>query len=159
MHKNADLIRNFYIAFQMRDAEGMSAYYHTDIVFTDPVFGTLKGEEVTSMWRMLCMRGKDLDIEFGKIQADDDTGHVHWEAWYAFSKSGRRVHNIIEASFAFQDGKIVRHVDRFNLWRWSSMALGPLGIFLGWTPFVQSAIRKEARQGLDKFMKESREVA
>jgi hypothetical protein len=34
--------------------------------------------------------------------------------------------------------------------------LGPLGTFLGWTPFVQSAIRKEARQGLGKFMQKVR---
>jgi ketosteroid isomerase-like protein len=156
MHENADLIRNFYTSFQARDADGMNACYHIDIVFSDPAFGTLKGVEATSMWRMLCERGKDLDLEFGNIHADSETGHAHWEAWYTFSKSGRRVHNIIEAFFTLKDGKIIRHIDRFNLWRWSSMALGPLGTFLGWTPFVQSAIRKEARQGLEKFMEKAR---
>lgn len=155
MHKNAELIKTFYTAFQARDANGMNACYRSDIIFSDPVFGTLRGPEATSMWRMLCERGKDLKVEFSNIHADETAGSAHWEAWYTFSKSKRRVHNIIEAKFVFQDGKISQHTDRFNLWRWSSMALGPLGIFLGWTPFVQAGIRKEARRGLETFMKKS----
>jgi len=152
MHPHAELIKRFYTAFQDRDSDGMNACYRSDIIFSDPVFDTLRGQEVESMWQMLCARGKDLEIEFGEIQADDEIGSAHWEAWYTFSKSKRRVHNIIEAKFVFQDDKISQHTDRFNLWRWSSMALGPVGTFLGWTPFVQAGIRKEARRGLDAFM-------
>jgi len=151
-HPNEELIKSFYDSFQNCDSDGMNACYRSDIVFSDPAFGTLHGEQVTSMWRMLYERGKDLDIEYGDVHADDEKGSAHWEAWYTFSKSGRRVHNVIEASFVFQDGKILQHTDRFNLWKWSSMALGPLGTFLGWTPFVQAGIRKEARRGLEKFM-------
>lgn len=152
MHPNTDLIQKFYTSFQTRNADGMNACYHAEAVFSDPAFGTLKGRQVTSMWRMLCERGKDLVIQFGDVRADDEKGNACWEAWYSFSKSGRRVHNIIDASFAFQGGKIIRHTDRFNLWSWSSEALGPLGTFLGWTPFVQSAIRKEACHGLENFI-------
>lgn len=153
IHPNADLIINFYTAFQARDAKRMNACYHPEIIFSDPAFGTLTGQEATSMWSMLCERGKDLNIEFSDVHADDEKGSAHWEAWYTFSRSKRRVHNKIEASFIFLDGKIVRHRDSFNLWKWSSMALGPLGTFLGWTPFVRSAIRKEARRGLDGFIR------
>lgn len=156
MHPNAELIKSFYTAFQNRDADGMNACYHSEIIFSDPVFRTLRGSEVTSMWRMLCERGKDLKVSFGNLHADDHTGSAHWEAWYTFSRSKRRVHNIIEAKFDFQDGKILRHTDRFNLWKWSSMALGPLGAFLGWTPFVQAGVRKEARRGLDRFINGNR---
>ena len=152
MHSNADLIQSFYTAFQARNADGMNACYSPDIIFSDPAFGTLRGQEATSMWQMLCERGRDLKIEFENIQADDKARSAHWEAWYTFSKSKRQVHNIIEATFDFQDGKILRHTDRFNLWKWSSMALGPIGTFLGWTPLIQSRVRKEARQGLDRFM-------
>jgi len=155
MHSNAELIQTFYTSFQARNADGMTACYNADIVFSDPAFGTLHGSEATSMWQMLCERGKDLKIEFSNVQADDSIGGAHWEAWYSFSKSKRPVHNVIEASFVFQDGKIIQHTDRFNLWRWSSMALGPLGTFLGWTPFVQAGIRKEALRGLNKFIKEN----
>jgi len=153
MHPNEELIKYFYTAFRSRDSAGMADCYSSDIVFSDPAFGTLRGAKVTSMWQMLCERGKDLKIEFSNVQADDLIGSAHWEAWYTFSKSRRTVHNVIEASFVFQDNKIIQHIDRFNLWRWSSMALGPLGTFLGWTPFVQAGIRKEALRGLDSFIK------
>jgi len=152
MHPNAELIKTFYTAFQSRDSDGMVACYRSDVIFSDPVFGTLRGPEATSMWQMLCERGVDLKIEFRSVQADENTGSAHWEAWYTFSKRVRRVHNVIEAKFEFQDGAINRHTDRFNLWRWSSMALGPLGVILGWTPFVQAGIRKEARRGLEIYM-------
>lgn len=152
MPSHTDLIQTFYASFQSRDADGMIACYHPEVTFTDPVFGTLRGAEATSMWRMLCERGKDLQITFRDVRADETTGRAHWEAVYTFSKAGRRVHNVIEASFIFKDGLIIRHEDRFDLWKWSAMALGPLGLLLGWTPFVQSTIRKDAQKSLEAFM-------
>jgi hypothetical protein len=32
------------------------------------------------------------------------------------------------------------------------MAIGPKAVLLGWTPFVQKAIRSEARRGFDGWM-------
>lgn len=152
MHPNAQLIEKFYTAFQSRNADGMCACYHPEVTFTDPAFGTLRGAQATAMWQMLCGRGKDLQITFSNIFADDARGSAHWEAKYTFSKSRHSVHNIIEAEFVFKDGLIFQHTDRFNLWKWSSMALGVTGTLLGWTPFIQSAIRKNARKQLEKFM-------
>ena len=152
MHPNAQLIEKFYLSFQSRDADTMCACYHPDVTFTDPAFGTLRGARATSMWRMLVERGKDLQITFGNIQADDMRGSAHWEAKYSFGSKRRPVHNIIEAEFVFKDGLIFQHTDRFNFWRWSRMALGVTGALLGWTPMIQSAVRKNALGGLEKFM-------
>ena len=49
-------IEAFYQAFHERKAEEMVSHYHKDIVFSDPGFGTLKGEEAANMWRMLISR-------------------------------------------------------------------------------------------------------
>jgi hypothetical protein len=54
MHPNAQLIHDFYTSFQRRDAEGMVACYHPQVIFTDPAFGTLNATEAMAMWRMLC---------------------------------------------------------------------------------------------------------
>lgn len=62
------------------------------------------------MWQMLCERGKDLDITVSGIHADAHRGKAHWEARYAFSATGRKVHNKIDATFQFADGKILKHV-------------------------------------------------
>ena len=88
MHPHAQLIQNFYTSFQRRDAAGMIACYHPEVVFFDPVFMRLEGARAGAMWQMLCGRAKDLEITFSNVRADDQTGAAHWEAIYTFSKKG-----------------------------------------------------------------------
>jgi hypothetical protein len=112
------------------------------------------------MWRMLATRAKAMNppfrVEFRDVEADATSGRAHWEAYYTFSVTGRSIHNVIDAAFRFRDGKIVDHKDTFDLWRWAGMALGAKGKLLGWAPFVQGAIRKTARKGLDEFMAQAK---
>lgn len=147
-----ELVTRFYEAFSRRDAEAMVACYADDVRFSDPVFPDLEGERAKDMWRMLCERGKDLEVTFRDVIASGDRGTAHWEATYTFSLTGKKVHNVIDASFAFRDGKIVEHTDRFDLWRWMRMALGVQGVLLGWAPPVQGVLRKQAAKGLDQFV-------
>ncbi len=156
MHPNARTIETFYTSFGKRDAEGMIACYAPDVEFSDPVFPALKGDEVFAMWRMLCGRAADLRVEASGIDADDTSGRAHWEAYYTFSQTGQKVHNRIDATFTFRDGRIVRHADRFDLRAWAGMALGLKGKLLGWAPPVQNAIRKNADQGLRAFIAKQR---
>jgi len=155
-HPHALLIEKFYKAFQNRDADGMVACYHKDIWFSDPVFHDLRGPRAGAMWRMLCERAKSLEITFRDVRADDRTGAAHWEARYVFTATGRNVHNVIDATFEFADGKIIRHADTFDLWRWSGMALGAKGKLLGWLPPIKHAIHKKAVGGLDSFEAQQR---
>ncbi len=104
------------------------------------------------MWRMLCLRGADLELTFSDVTADDSTGSARWEAIYTFSATGRRVHNRISASFELADGGILRHVDDFDFNRWARMALGLPGHLLGWTKFLQRKVQKQAGGHLEKFI-------
>lgn len=131
----------------------MGACYATDATFEDPVF-QLSGPMIGAMWRMLCDRGRDLQIQFRDVLADDGRGSARWEAWYTFTVTGRPVHNAITAAFAFRAGKIVRHVDKFSLYRWSGQALGPKGWLLGWARPVRGAIRAQAAKSLDRYVQE-----
>ena len=150
-HPNEEIITRFYTAFKNGDSEAMAACYHSEIEFKDPVF-QLKGEHAGNMWRMLVGRGGGgLQITFRDIQANDQTGSAHWEAKYPFSKSGRNVHNKIDAEFVFRDGLIVKHTDTFNFWKWTRMALGPMGFLMGWTSMVQNKVRAQAKGQLAKF--------
>lgn len=151
MHPNAQLIERFYTAFGQRDSAAMNACYTDDVVFTDPVFETLHGDDARRMWRMLCGRAKDIKIEASGIEAGDQQGRAHWVASYTFSGTGNYVVNRIDASFVFRDGKIAQHTDRFDLYRWARQALGLKGVLLGWLPPVQAAVRKQAAEGLRKF--------
>ena len=148
MHANAELIEHFYAAFARRDAAAMVACYAPDATFRDPIFD-LAGSDVGAMWTMFCERGRDLALAWRDVRADADGGAAHWEPRYTFSVTGRPVHNVIDSRFTFRDGRIATHADTFDLWRWSRMALGTKAALLGWTPFVQKAIRAEARRSFD----------
>lgn len=152
MSDNRALIERFYEAFARRDGAAMAACYTPDATFRDPVFN-LHGERVGLMWRMLTERGKDLRIEHSNVVADEASGSADWQAWYGFSKTGRKVHNIIRARFRFSGGLIIEHIDDFDFWRWSRQALGPAGLVLGWTPMLREKIRVEAAKGLDAYAK------
>lgn len=152
MHPNEKLIETFYTSFQKLDAAAMAACYHPDIRFSDPVFPLLVGDEVSGMWRMLCTQAKNFELTCSDIEASEQTGKAHWEAGYDFSATGRRVLNRIDAAFEFRDGKIIKHTDTFDFWKWSRMALGPAGLLLGWTPLLRKKVQRQARARLDRFM-------
>lgn len=144
-----EIIEGFYKAFQNLDVDTMVAYYHDDIEFTDPGFGTLYGEEAKSMWRMICGKAKNFSLTY----SDVTDASAHWEAIYDFSKTDRKVHNKIEASFEFKDGKISKHVDVFNLHKWASQALGFKGWLIGGTSFFKKKLNNQTTGMLKKYMR------
>ena len=154
LDQNKALINHFYIAFQDKDAVVMNACYAKDANFEDPAFGKLKGDQVRAMWSMLVERGgKELAVTH-KI-TDVSSTHVSatWEAIYPFSQTLRMVHNKISADFVIENGLIKSHKDHFNLWKWSSMALGLPGMLLGWSSFMKGKIRQKALRSLEKYQK------
>lgn len=152
-YAQAALIRRFYEAFARHDGDAMVACYHPQVEFYDPVFGLLKGREAGAMWQMLLAAGgEQLKVKASNISAHQGKGQADWQAWYTFSATGLPVHNLIHAEFEFKDGLIYRHRDHFDFYRWSSMALGPMGSLLGATPLVQGTIQKRARESLDAYL-------
>ena len=152
MDDHAELIRTFYEAFGRKDYETMARCYHPDIHFTDPVFPDLHGDEARAMWHMLCDQGRDLTVRASNIAVDGETGSAHWQATYLFSPTGRTVENQIDASFTFADGRIIRHVDDFDLWKWLRMAVGMSGALIGWTNSAQERVRQTGADGLAQFL-------
>ena len=152
MHPNAQLITDFYAAFARQDSAPMRAAYAPDAHFSDPAFPALHGPAVGDMWTMLCQQAKDFRLEFRDVKADDRQGSAHWEAWYLFGGK-RPVHNVIHAQFTFENGRITRHVDHFDFWRWSRQAIGPAGLLLGWTPLLKRAVASRANASLAAWQK------
>lgn len=147
---NKALIKRFYEAFNERDAEAMVACYAPGVVFRDPAFGEQRGQRAGDMWRMLCRQGRDLQVRASGIRATTHQGSAHWEADYTFSTK-RKVHNVVEARFLFNDGLIVEHTDDFDFGRWAAQAFGPAGSLLGRVPYVPSLFQRLANRQLDQF--------
>ncbi|WP_291118444.1 nuclear transport factor 2 family protein [Flavobacterium sp. UBA6135] len=153
MHSTSELISDFYTAFQQLDAKKMAACYHEDATFEDPAFGKLNYEEVCAMWKMLIERSNGhLKIEYSQIDANDNYGSVNWIAKYNFSKTNRKVRNVIKAKFEFKNGLIYCHKDCFDLWKWSQMALGWKGYLFGWTSFMKRKIQLQAKNSLQQYL-------
>jgi ketosteroid isomerase-like protein len=147
---NKQLIEKFYSSFAAGDAEGMVSCYTDDIVFKDPAFRELKGDDAKNMWRML-LKTPGIKITTHNITADDITGSADWIAEYTFSLTGKAVINKVHADFIFSNGKIVKHTDYFSFWRWATQAFGIKGLLLGWMPFMKNKVREQALIRLRKF--------
>ena len=153
MSANTDVIAKFYSAFQKLDYAAMNICYSDDIVFNDPVFGLLRGDEAKAMWEMLCKNAKDFSLTFANIQLlDEEYATCNWTATYNFSKTGRRVVNNVKAFMRLQDGKIIEHSDGFKISKWAAQALGFKGALLGWTNFMKKKIQNNARKNLVAFI-------
>ena len=153
MDSNKDTIEAFYRAFQRRDHQAMVALYHRSIRFSDPMFTELRGIEVAAMWHMLCERATDLEVTLsGVIEDGDQTVNARWEARYSFGRKARAIRNKIDATFVFEDGKIIDHADAFNLWRWTRMAFGLPALLTGWSGSVQTKVRARAARSLASFI-------
>lgn len=153
MNDNALVIQQFYTAFQQLDHKKMNACYSDDILFSDPVFMILQGDEVRYMWEMLCTNAKDLSLTFSDIELiDEEYATCKWVASYTFSKTGNKVTNNIKAFMKLKDGKIIEHSDGFRLSTWIGQALGWKGVLFGWTSFMKRAVQKNARKSLYRFM-------
>ena len=153
MNTNQQIIERFYTAFQKLDYKTMQDCYGEDILFNDPVFGLLKGDEAKAMWEMLCKNARDFSLGFSNIQpVDEEYFTCNWTATYTFSKTGRRVVNNIKAFMRLKDGKIIEHSDAFRLSKWIAQALGWKGVWFGWTGFMKRAVQKNARKNLISFI-------
>jgi ketosteroid isomerase-like protein len=149
---STEKIEAFYEAFSRRDHETMASLYHPEATFSDPVFRDLDGKEIHAMWHMLCEQGEDLIITWKNVKAEGDTGSADWVATYTFGPTSRKVENRIHASFRFEDGLVIEHRDRFDLWRWLRMATGTIGAFFGWASFAREKVRETAMKSLDSFI-------
>ncbi len=150
---NEKLVKSFYTAFVQGNEDLMTACYHDDVVFNDPVFGTLRGEQAVHMWKMLLSkRTEQTTISFQDVKTSNDNATATWTARYVYGPTNRKVVNHVNAHFKFKDGKIIEHIDSFNLWKWTQQALGVPGYLLGWTPFMKNKIQKTTNAQLQKFM-------
>jgi ketosteroid isomerase-like protein len=144
-------ITKFYEAFSKKDWETMQACYHNDVVFEDPAFGKLEGNDAKKMWKMLVSQGKDMGMRFSDVKENDTAGSAYWEADYTFSATKRKVKNKVHASFELKDGLIIKHTDDFNLRTWAKQAMGFTGFLLGGTNFFKKKLHSKTRETLNKY--------
>jgi ketosteroid isomerase-like protein len=154
MGEHRAVVERFYAALARRDAEDMAACYADDAVFTDPIFGELRGEAVREMWRMLLGRssgGMTVSVTFLGGAVDGTTEQVLAVIDYTFSRTGKRVRNTIATFMKFSDGRIAQQIDDFNFYAWARQAFGVMGWVAGWMPAFRAKVGAEAAAALARF--------
>ena len=152
MSDPAATIERLYAGLEAGDGDGMAACYTPGATFEDPAFGRLEGPRVGAMWRMLTSRSTGVAVDLREHEATATDGTAHWVATYRFGPKARPVVNDVRATYRFSpDGLITEHVDRFDLARWGTQAMGRLGV-LGRTPLLGVLVRRTTRRQLDAFM-------
>lgn len=142
----------FYTALARRDYASMGALYDDAATFTDPAFGTLDAHAARAMWKMLLSRSKDIAATHDILSADENVARTRWVARYTFTRTGRSVTNIIVGTMDIRNGKIIRHVDDFDLQAWMRQALGLPAVLLGWLPSFRAKVTSGAQAQLKDFM-------
>ena len=155
MTTNEQLIHQFYIAFQQKDYRTMQQSYAENAVFNDAVFTNLDAQQARAMWQMLISRSGDMTLNFGNIKQTENKVTAYWEAQYTFTATGNKVVNKINAEFEIEDGKIVKHTDTFDFYKWAKQAFGAGGFLLGWTSSFKEKVRQTAKKKLDDYVKKT----
>ena len=147
---NQEVINQFYSSFKNGDPAGMIACYHNTVIFEDPAFGKLEGEKAKAMWQMLLSKKEESEMSVSFSVLNDN--QAEWIANYKYGPNKKPVINAVSASFVFEDGKIIKHTDHFDLWKWSKQALGAAGYLLGWSGFMKNKIQATTNKLLNKYI-------
>lgn len=155
MTANEQLIQQFYTAFQQKDYKTMQELYADDAVFNDAIFSNLDTRQVRGMWQMLISGSKDMVVTFGNIKEEGNIVKGYWEAQYTFSATGNKVINKVNAEFELKDGKITKHTDAFDFYKWAKQAFGAGGFLLGWTSSFKNKVSQTAKKKLDDYLQKT----
>jgi hypothetical protein len=148
MTPDEETVQKVYESIKRGDAAGAAECYCDDAEYRDLAFD-LKGKpEIAAMWRLVCSRG--VVVEYRDIRTAGSEVRGHWVFDYRFHGT-HPVHNEMNSTFTFRDGKILVHHDHASRWIWAKQALGaPTGALVTVLPFI---LRWKARKELDEFVK------
>ena len=126
MHANGALLQRLFTALDDHDHPTMAACYHPDATFHDIAFNLRGRSDIHAMWHMIC-EDSDIRATFEVLHANDDEGRVALIDHYTFSDTALKVRNVIDSTFRFRQGSIVRHHDHCDPRAWAAMAF-PSGV-------------------------------
>ena len=149
-----ETVKTVYEAIQRGDAAAATACYCDDAYYEDLAFKLKGNGDIDAHVALVCSR--KVKVAYTNIHTDGLEVKGHWVFDYVFAKTGRPVHNEMNSTFKFRDGKIVDHRDEGNRWEWSKQALGfPQDIIVTLAPPI---LRRQAIEELEKFKAEEKLV-
>jgi ketosteroid isomerase-like protein len=141
-----ETVQRFYECLKGNDPAGAAECYCDDATFEDIAFDLQGKANIAAMWRFECSSG--LKIQYRDIRTEGPAVKGHWTCDYKFH-GVNDVHNEIDSTFTFRDGKILAHRDDASRWGWAKLALGiPWAVLVTAFPFL---LRMKAKKELAAF--------
>lgn len=151
------VIHELFDALNNRDYKRMWKCYEPEAGFYDPAYEDLNYEEIKAMWHQICKRQTDLEAIITKVkQIDDDIITYRWRAEYTHAQYGSEMVNKIKGTVTLSErGLILNQTEKYNLWKWFSMATGFVGTYFGWMPNMHKSLRASVNKSLHGFMRKN----
>jgi len=147
-----ETVQQLYESIKRGDAAAAAECYCDAAAYQDIAFDLKGKDNIAAMWRLVCSRG--VRIKYKDIRTEGSEVKGHWVFDYHFSKTGNTVHNVIDSTFFFRDGKILVHHDHASRWKWAKQALGfPKDVVVTVFPFV---LHRQALKELEEFREKER---
>lgn len=139
-------------SFEKRNIKAMTACYTSDVIYFDPLFGYLDGEQVTAMWQL---RLSDLDQFAIALEKIADEGDGYYKMKYSISyrkKDNRPVSMNVQVFFKLDQNRIVEQSEAFSVHALLKQERGMIGHLMGWNRMMQQARKNKARKELLKYL-------
>ena len=139
------IVNLFFASLKSRNIEKMMEIYHSKIIYSDPLYGLLKQEDVIKRWQLLLEENVIEDIQIMDIKEyDDEYAMAHWNCTFYYTITQKKVTLSIKSFFKIENNLIIEQSDAYRLSKFISKAYGIKGLLLGWTKFMQHRVKKTA---------------
>jgi hypothetical protein len=145
-------IETYFDAFSKGDYRTMRSLCDPKITFNDPVYTSLQGKSVFALHHFMAERRICPTITIRSISEKGNRVKVKWTNEYEYATYKTHISIDVRSIFHFEHTSIISQTDQYNLWKWSKMALGFTGTYLGWTPMFRSTLRRSSQQSLATFI-------
>lgn len=151
------LVQDYFEAFQKGDWKTMSRSYASNATFKDPIFPKgLKGSQIGAAWGDITQNLRP-KVTFSNIEVHGDLVTAKWSAKYPLKLpvfGTNQIDNDITATFRIKDGKIVEHIEHFDMNEYIQEATGLRGLSFLVRPLVRNRIRAGALENMASFLRE-----
>lgn len=151
---NIEIIDLFFTAFGNLNDRDLNALYSDTIIYSDPLFGLLQGQQVKDKWEMVCKNMTEFRLTvIKKEEIDHEYATCEWKAEYISVDSGGPIVFSSKSFMRFAEGKIIEHSEGFSLTKWVAQVYGIKGRFFGWLNFMKRKAQAECQERLEQYSK------
>ena len=145
--KKIELVKQFYHALDKGDYKSVIDLYHAKAIYRDELFD-LQGLEIHALWYRATRPEMNFSAKLESIREEGDVIKTDWEIGYTLDVIKRRIKLKEIGTFKFEDDKIIEHTDEYDFWSWCTQVLGPIGRVFGWSNWLKSRARYQARKSV-----------